>query len=133
MSSSFNTSLTSQRKADLEELRVLAAEVIGFVDDEEKMEVREQMENLQTLSEGIMDTVARMVKVNSFSQKQVNISNPHSIDFCTCDSSLFSPPPSGPLASHTTSQSFSSSKVFRAYLAEKTLTLTSSHFLMLLA
>ena len=81
MSSSFNTSLTSQRKADLEELRVLAAEVIGFVDDEEKMEVREQMENLQTLSEGIMDTVSRMVKVNCFSQKQVNISNPHSIDF----------------------------------------------------
>ena len=73
MSSSFNTSLTSPRKADLEELRVLAAEVIGFVDDEEKMEVREQMENLQTLSEGIMDTVSRMVKVNSFSQKQVNI------------------------------------------------------------
>ena len=61
---SLNTSLTSQRKAGLEELRILAGEVIGFVDDEEKMEVREQMENLQTLSEGIMETVSRLIKVS---------------------------------------------------------------------
>ena len=61
---SLNTSLTSQRKAGLEELRILAGEVIGFVDDEEKMEVIEQMENLQTLSEGIMETVSRLIKVS---------------------------------------------------------------------
>ena len=61
---SLKTSLTSQRKAGLEELRILAGEVIGFVDDEEKMEVREQMENLQTLSEGIMETVSRLIKVS---------------------------------------------------------------------
>ncbi|CBY34200.1 unnamed protein product [Oikopleura dioica] len=61
-----------ERKADLEELRILAGEVIGFVDDEEKMEVREQMENLQTLSEGIMDTVSRMVKPPASDEEDIS-------------------------------------------------------------
>ncbi|CAG5079573.1 Oidioi.mRNA.OKI2018_I69.PAR.g9285.t1.cds [Oikopleura dioica] len=60
------------RKAGLEELRILAGEVIGFVDDEEKMEVREQMENLQTLSEGIMETVSRLIKPPASDEEDIS-------------------------------------------------------------